>query len=179
MADYDDSEEYTSSETETDTESEFSDVEDIYEQENEFIELEKNNHSYYLGISRMIKNNNTNINKYYYLLVNSVSSKTFLNNPYYTVLRYLQDYSIIQVHSPTIDIMKLEITADETYTIIKKTYWLRLVQRHWKKIIKEREMIYNKRCTLTSQNYISIHGRYPKGLNSYPVLSGMLGCYNN
>jgi hypothetical protein len=64
--------------------------------------------------------------------------------------------------------MKLNILQDGTYSVIKKTYWLRLVQRHWKKIMKMKKDIYNKRMSVISQYSLQIRGRYPYGLNTMP-----------
>jgi hypothetical protein len=160
--------------TETDTESMYESdeelIDDLYEQDEIFANEERITNNYYIGICK----------KYYdyYLLVNTISPRLFYKTPYELSLKYLREYSIIYIHHPQIEIMKLNILQDGTYSVIKKTYWLRLIQRHWKKIMKMKKDIYNKRMSVTSQYSFQIRGRYPYGLNTIPGLVGMLRDYN-
>jgi len=57
---------------------------------------------------------------------------------------------------------------------VLKTFWLRLVQRTWKRICKERKDIIQRRMLISSLKYREIRGRWPPGLNSMPSLYGML-----
>jgi len=57
---------------------------------------------------------------------------------------------------------------------ILKTYWLRLIQRKWKNIIKERKNIIKKRCNLDSLKHRELTGKWPKDCLNYPELKGML-----
>lgn len=162
------------SNTETDTESIYETdeevIDDLYEQDEVFANEEKLTNTYYIGICK----------KYYdyYLLVNTISPTLFYKTPYELSLKYLREYSIIYIHQPQIEIMKLYILNDGTYTVTKKTYWLRLIQRHWKKIMKMKNDVYNKRMSVTAQYSFQIRGRYPYGLNTMPGLVGMLRDYN-
>jgi hypothetical protein len=164
---------YTS-DTETDTESIYESDEEIidemYEEDEVYLNQEKFTNNYYIGICK----------KYcdYYLLVNTISPRLFYKTPYNLCLTYLRDYSIIYIHAPQIEIMKLYILQDETYSVVKKTFWLRLVQRHWKKVMRLRNDIYNKRMLIYSQYTFQIRGKYPYGLNVLPGLVGMLRQYN-
>ena len=60
------------------------------------------------------------------------------------------------------------------YVAILKTYWLRLIQRKWKNIIKERENIIKKRCTLNSLRHRELTGKWPNDCLHFPQLKGML-----
>ena len=77
-----------------------------------------------------------------------------------------------------IHIMKLCILEDETYSVVLKTHWLRLVQRHWKKVFKERKLKMAARTFLKNQIFREIHGKYPSGLNVIPSILGMMNCYS-
>lgn len=57
---------------------------------------------------------------------------------------------------------------------IIKTYWLRLIQRTWKKIYKEQKNIIKKRCNPNSIKYREIYGKWPDNCRSLPCLKGML-----
>lgn len=153
------------------TDSESDEIYELFIEDKQFVEKNKNNHEYYLGICKLIIPDN------YYLLLNVLSSKLFFKQDYNLIIDYLVEYSIIAVYNPNIEIMKLEISNDHTYTVIKKTYWIRIIQKHWKNIFNERSNIYKKRYTIPSLKYFESHGRYPSGLNSMPVLYGMLSKY--
>jgi len=153
------------------TDSETDEIDELLIEDRQYVEKDKNNHEYYLGICKLIIPDN------YYLLLNTLSSKLFFKHDYNLIIDYLVEYSIIAVYNPNIEIMKLQILNDDTYMVIKKTYWIRIIQRHWKNVMKERSNIYKMRYTIPSLKYFESHGRYPSGLNSMPVLYGMLSKY--
>ena len=57
---------------------------------------------------------------------------------------------------------------------ILKTFWLRLIQRVWKKIYNERKNIIRKRSNPKAIFYREICGRWPDDCVRYPYLRGML-----
>ena len=57
---------------------------------------------------------------------------------------------------------------------ILKTFWLKLIQRTWKKICKERKLCIQKRCNPISLKYREIHGKWPSNCLRYPGIKGML-----
>ena len=57
---------------------------------------------------------------------------------------------------------------------ILKTHWIRLIQKKWKNIIKERKTIIKKRCTVKSLRHREITGKWPDDCLFYPQLQGML-----
>ena len=57
---------------------------------------------------------------------------------------------------------------------IKKTIWLRLIQRTWKKIYSQQKQVLNKRKTMNSIRYRETRGQWPSYCNYYPTIRGML-----
>ena len=57
---------------------------------------------------------------------------------------------------------------------ILKTFWLRLIQRTWRKIYKQRQYMFQIRHTLKSLRYREIHGNWPASCNIMPTIHGML-----
>jgi hypothetical protein len=152
----------------SDTDSDNDDMYDaMYNSNSTHLEAEKQNHNYYLGICKYIPHEN------YYLSVNSISAQMFFQYPYPAVIRFLQLFSCIYLSSPQIEIMKLEI-VDDVYTVIKKTFWLRIVQRTWKRIFRERQNILRQRRSLSNICCFERYGKYLHGSNSLPTLHNML-----
>ena len=75
--------------------------------------------------------------------------------------------------------MQLKILTQNTFTVIIKTYWIRLIQRHWKKIYKIHLEFVNFRKNISNQRHFELKGRYISGNNTLPPsLYGMLSIYN-
>jgi hypothetical protein len=120
---------YTDSEDEMDLET---NADYIFYQDELFLDSPKTHNKYYIGISKYIYSQD------YYLLLCAMSPQTFYRVDYYTALTYLTEYSIVPIHNSNIDILHLIINEDHVYTVIKKTHWLRLIQRTWKKIYRQK-----------------------------------------
>ena len=144
---------------------------EIYNTEEEFLNSEKKNGQYILGVSARGFENES-------IFGCGITSKTFYNYPFKNVLKYLFYYSVLNIYYPVMDIIQIYITNDETYISIRKTYWLILIQKHWKKVMAEREQIKKNRRSLYSLIYREIKGKYPSGLNILPGLVGLLSCYS-
>jgi hypothetical protein len=149
------------------------DISEVAESDEEFLDAPKEHHKYYLGSCKLIRPDN------YYLMLSTVSTRTFLRYSVSTIERYLESASLIYVHNPRVDIMKLEVLPDQTYTVLKKTFWIRLVQRRWRSIMRERSRICSKRRTVMARRNFEMMGRWPSGLNVLPGLYGMMGRYSN
>jgi hypothetical protein len=67
----------------------------------------------------------------------------------------------------------LYLSGDECVAILK-TFWLRLVQRAWKRVFEERKQIYARRMRPDSLRHREIHGKWPLSCNRLPGLRGML-----
>ncbi len=96
-----------------------------------------------------------------------------LNNFNYTVYR---NYKKIINNK---NYIKPEITEciylDTGHCIaIIKTLWIKLIQRKWKKIYKERKICLSYRCNPNALKYREINGKWPSYCLKYPGLKGML-----
>ena len=73
-----------------------------------------------------------------------------------------------------VDIIDHTVTPEGIATGVKKTLWLNIVQRKWKKVFGEIVKIRNSRNTPKALKYRELHGRWPEGLDSMPGLKGLL-----
>ncbi len=72
------------------------------------------------------------------------------------------------------------IVLESGHTVaVKKTIWLKLIQRCWKNIFRKRKDIFQKRCSLSSILYREIHGYWPIDCRIMPSLRGMLSKVTN
>jgi hypothetical protein len=176
----DNSESETDIETDSDSDNEIEEFEvepndweydEIYQEDSLHVYSEKENNAYYVGLAKyMVKQN-------VLLMINSVSANTFFRYSFQRIRDYLGKYSLINVQNAKIHIMKLCILPDDTYSVVLKTHWLRLIQRHWKKVYKERARVIRGRRSIKNMLLKEIHGRYPGDLNRIPGIHGMLECY--
>jgi hypothetical protein len=145
-----------------------SDSEDIFDQDQDHIDADKENGRYYIGMQCYIEQRNL------MLVANTVSVSTFYKYSGKQISDYLYNYSIIRPTCQAIDIIKLHVLADDSYSVVLKTHWLRVVQRTWKKVYQERKRILINRRNAQVRQYYEIHGQYPSGTNVLPSLAGML-----
>ena len=124
------------------------------------------NNKYYIGLPGYIKKTGE------YILLSSISSARFLKHPFKDIVSYLHSMSICYVVNPQIHIMKLHISDGGVYNVVLKTHYIRLIQRTWKKIYKERQEYIKKMKSLNALRMREIGG------NGYsilmPTLYGML-----
>jgi len=144
-------------------------IDEIYEEEIDYLDSNKENNQYVLGIGMIIKNG---------IFIAGVSNKTFFKYDLKNIISYLKCYSIIFVRNPTLNIFKLVI-VDDVYIGIKKTFWISICQRHWKKIFREKKEIFSKRKRASSILHFQTYGFYPIGMRCMPSIRGMLNAYNN
>jgi hypothetical protein len=160
-------------------------LDEMYDFEEEFDQEEKKDGQYFIGIYICMKdvqmwNSGGFIvedSKKLYLGM-AISANLFFDYEYKYVQKYL--CSAIQ-YCPyarnfhlKISIMKLNITEDGLSLVIVKTYWLKIIQRHWKCIIKKRKEIIEEK-----KMYKYLRNR-ELGKNEYkviPKLRGMLHQY--
>jgi len=62
---------------------------------------------------------------------------------------------------------------------ILKTFWLRLIQRKWRNIMKERKEMIHRRCQFSAIRERELTGRWPRDCAILPTLEGMLSTLNN
>ena len=99
-----------------------------------------------------------------YIFDISVSSNCFFYFPYSTIKDYMPS---------NIEIMQVEI-IDDCYYVVLKTFWIRLVQRTWKKIYAKRTIVINIRKSLYCQQYYELKGEYPIHVRYLPSIYGMI-----
>lgn len=89
---------------------------------------------------------------------------------------YIRNYVNIITNDDYIkvDIADVEELEGEEMVAYHKTFWLRIIQRKWKKIYKERCQIIEKRKRTKTLNMRNLYGKWPKGLCNIPKLCGML-----
>jgi len=144
-----------------------------FDQDEDFLDEPRQDRKYYIGACKLIRPDN------YFLILSVISNRLFMQYSAPVVRRYLESASLIYVHDPPIDIMQLEFRPHGTMTTIKKTYWIRLIQRHWRSVLNQRMEIIIKRGSVVAQRHFEINGRYPYQMNVLPGLYGMMRTYNN
>jgi hypothetical protein len=177
--------EYTDSEYDSDYDEDYSDA--FYEPEEQGLT------KYYISISELYnKKLHGNVNSdvlYHYLVysrfktldmnqINGVANN--INNGYQELDN--QTHDIFRNYKQIItreNYIKPEITEcvylnTGHYVAILKTFWLRLIQRKWKNIIKERKNIIKKRFNQKSLTHREVTGKWPDDCLRFPQLKGML-----
>jgi hypothetical protein len=154
---------------------EFNDWEhdEIYQEDSHHVYSEKEHNNYYIGLTKRTHTDGRDV----LLMVNSVSPFVFFQYGFERIRRYLAEYSIVRVENAKVHIMKLCILDDGTYSVLLKTHWLRIIQRHWKKVYAERKRVVRGRRNLANLRHREIYGKWPNGLNYFPGLNGMLKNY--
>jgi len=94
---------------------------------------------------------------------------------------YIRNYRNIVCKSNYIkpqiaEIIELNKSSNDLFysVAIIKTFWLRLVQRNWRRVYKERIRIKALRCNAKSIFYREMHGKWPNSCIHYPGLKYML-----
>lgn len=147
-------------------------LETIYEEDSNHMNSEKEDGRYYLGIYKYMKSSGN------LMFLSSVSNRCFFNHPFNNMICYLSEFSVFRNNANQIDIMQLSI-QDETYNVVLKTHWLRLIQRAWKKRFAAFKNILRQRRYLNNLHYKEKHGRWPSHLsNVNKKLYGLLAPYN-
>lgn len=148
----------------------YDEIQNLFRADSVFLDSVRHNNKYYIGACYQI----SEITSYKWIVGTCVSPTAFFRFSYETVLDYLQLYSIYYTNQYNdIEIFQIYIEDNNYYAIIK-TFWLRLVQRFWKKIFAQRKKIIEKRCSIKSQYYFQINGKYPVGLNYLPEYKNIL-----
>lgn len=138
----------------------------IYYDDRDVLESPKTHGSYYLGsVCKSI------------MLDLAISPRVFYKYEYKYIREYMSLYSVNQYRRPQLHIIVLDIRNDTYYAVIK-TMWLRLVQRHWKKVYAHRQQIRTMRKSWTNQRYFELYGKYTYGANSMPSIYGMMSDYS-
>tara|TARA_B100001996_G_scaffold356244_1_gene319443 strand:+ start:254 stop:796 length:543 start_codon:yes stop_codon:yes gene_type:complete len=153
-----------SDETETESEDEMELLGDVFYESDEDEAHQTN--KYYIGLPGYIKKSGN------YILLSTISSKRFLKHPFKDIVSYLHSMSICYIVNPQIHIMKLYISDCGVYNVVLKTHYIRLVQRTWKKIYKEKLLHIQKMKSLNALRMREIGNNYYS--KQIPTLHGML-----
>lgn len=136
----------------------------ICDDEELFIDEPRINNKYYIGLSgRPLFHSKI-------LLLSCVSAKTFLKYKLDDILLYLVEMSLTLWRGrPKINILQIFINERDQYVAITKTFWLKIIQRKWKKIYKERCDTLKKMKSL-----VYLRNREINGISTYfPGLNGL------
>jgi len=170
-------------------------LEQIYDEDAEHIEEFKENDTYYIGVCYR-ETKESRMDSKSIIIEMSISSRIFLKYSYNLIYKLLggenltkdEQYNKVYKHwlyyhknrELQIQIFKTNYKNldqhpfDWDLGVIIKTFWLRLVQRTWKRIYKERKEIIKKRMQPITLHHRSLHGRWPTGLNHLPTIRGMM-----
>ena len=129
----------------------------------DYMEEDKVNLSYFIGTY-------DNTDGTHLLFGISVSPHTFFEFEFSEIVTY---FEFINKKRTCIDIMQLVI-VDDVYTVLIKTFWLKVIQRKWRNIFKQRKVVLDIRKTVKCQNYFRINGKYPYDARYFPQYNGML-----
>ena len=87
-----------------------------------------------------------------------------------------RNYTNIITNQPYIrpEIAECVYLENQECVAILKTFWLRLIQRTWKNILRKRKYVLSKRSNIASLKHREITGKWPSDCYYYPELKGML-----
>ena len=127
---------YTDTEvSSTDSESENEFFDNIYESEADFQNQDKVDGEHYIGLYLAMSMDK----KSQLVMASAVSAEVFFQYSAFTLQRYLQIFSGMQVIKRNLEIMQLHILQDGSYSVVLKTYWLRILQRRIRKRLADRK----------------------------------------
>lgn len=158
-------------------------LDEMYEFEQEYDEEEKENGKYFIGVYvymkdiRMLRSGDiVEYSEKLYLRM-AISVKLFHKYEYKYIHKYLCSAIPYCHHEDksnlNLNIMKLDIVDDGLYLVQIKTIWIKLVQRHWKKVIRIRKETTNKRIQNRLREVI-LGEKRQNHVYYYPTLKGML-----
>jgi hypothetical protein len=104
-----------------------------------------------------------------HLLMSQISKRIFYASNYYSLCKFIYWYSGAFIEDTNVQIIQVFL-KNEFATAVLKTHWIRLIQRTWRRIYKERQQYILKRKQLRQ---IQMQQIKPMCEN-YPGLRGML-----
>jgi hypothetical protein len=146
----------------------YNDVPDtLYNEDVEHMESDKYHGNFYIGLYKHVEQSGN------FLFMASASNNLFLKYSSNQIVDYLKEYSIVPSVSDNIEIMKLYI-KNETYYVVLKTHWIKLIQRKWKALFQIYKDNQEKKTQPKNLLYREQNGNFPKELNYRPKINGML-----
>jgi hypothetical protein len=145
-------------------------IDEIAESEEDFLDLDKIHLQYYIGSAIYFPEYNS------IQLDTTISPATLFSYNMNHIKLYLAEYSICHImqNLPCIHILQLDIRPDGEYCAIIKTFWLKIIQRTWKKQFAKRRNIILSRGHIAAQRHFELTGTYPRELRNIPGLRGLL-----
>ena len=110
-----------------------------------------------------------------YLMNGTISVRSFFAFDYSRIRKYTRNISLYYVRPTTeLDILRLHIHPDGVYEVTVHTYWIRIIQRAWRKVYAQRKHTIRLRGNVYNQEYFRNNGRYMLGTRVLPTIHGML-----
>ena len=158
-----------SSDTDTDDGYDSDDDIDITTREIAYEETEKVAGKYYIGIAYLDTPNGV------YLMNGTISTRSFFTFAYDRIVAYTRRISVFYVWSNTkLDLLKLHIHPNGVYEVTIHTFWIRRIQRAWRKTYAQRKYMIRLRGNIRNQEYFRQTGKYMYGTNVLPSIRGIL-----
>lgn len=143
---------------ETDDESEYENEDILYEPE----ELTRTKYNIVHCVKlKCLKNYYLTLTRFKYLNIDIIN--------YYSNM-----YPFINQSALRLEIAECIYLPSKRCVSIIKTFWLKIIQRKWKNICKERKLCLVRRANLNALRHREIYGKWPSNCTSYPLLKGML-----
>ena len=144
---------------------------DEYDSDSDSVDTNDNeNETDYVNINHMIeiyRNGYTD-------LINTMPNKIFGPNKIHPIIRnYFNIVSNVNNHIKLEIAQKIYLLGDECVAILK-TFWIRLIQRKWKKIFSQRKQVIARRCLPSSIFHRQMTGNWPNNCLILPSLNGIL-----
>ena len=146
---------------------------EVEEFEEEYIDC-INNH-YYIGSYSLMKDMEDNTILLFGIKVNLPTFYAFSNYELSTYIYYCSGFQYST--KPTIEIMQIQIDESGLYTAVLKTFWIKIIQRTWKKRMAEKKQYLShlKKNILSILNTVQLTA---KRLPKPPGLYGLLSHFN-
>ena len=143
---------------------------EIFYRDEDYLIADKQNNQYVIGMSFSSTTRG-------FVLASTVSPTTFFQYSYQTIIKYLIMSSVSSIRRKEVDIIKIFIQEDMSYISVIKTYWICLIQRHWKKVYAMRAQLMKQRRILKNHRDYELRGVYKWGIRTLPTIYGMLSSY--
>lgn len=136
--------------------------------------LDSGKPTYYLGIMDW-RNNRAVVSPCLFLKYNYNIIRQYLinclSNSYTRAIDFV-DYGNLQI------MCNRKINEYQS-VVVNATFWLRLVQRHWKRVCLRRKLLIRKWKTIKMVKYKETHIHYPMDMQYLPGLKGLMFVYVN
>ena len=154
-------------------------IDNMYYEDADYAEEIKDDHTYVLG-GYYIPTYDKYVDKIY--LGISMSCRLLYNHKIEDVLSYLREYSgtgdySFRNRTTEVELMQIHYHNEGQFrhtVVVIKTFWLRLIQRTWKKIMKKKSKAISSRKNPTHLQHRELTGRFPQQCYYTPTLKGML-----